>query len=81
MAKFNMLFILLGAMLILSSTDVILAQDNKSPCCKENHIGSCVPGTSDDSKCKNFCIGNQCDGGICKVIGNKPPNHFCHCSC
>ncbi|VFQ89063.1 unnamed protein product [Cuscuta campestris] len=80
MAKFNMLFILLGAMLILS-TDVILAQDNKSPCCSENHIGSCVPGSSDESTCNNFCIGKQCDGGICKVIGNKPPNHFCHCSC
>ncbi|KAL8490154.1 hypothetical protein ACS0TY_025891 [Phlomoides rotata] len=50
-------------------------------CCFDNHIGECVPG-KDDPKCNSSCQQSNCSkGGSCKVLGKKPPNHFCHCFC
>lgn len=49
-------------------------------CCADSHIGRCIPGSEDDTKCDNICKQN-CKGGHCKIIGKTPPNHFCHCLC
>ncbi|RDX97528.1 hypothetical protein CR513_19694, partial [Mucuna pruriens] len=51
-------------------------------CCNDNHIGSCVPGSEDDSHCDSVCRDHSCNkGGHCKIIGKETPNHFCHCLC
>ncbi|XVF71684.1 hypothetical protein PTKIN_Ptkin12aG0059600 [Pterospermum kingtungense] len=53
--------------------------------CCQNHpeLGRCLPGHDDDpendGKCWTFCI-NQCNGGVCKNMGNGNP-HQCHCLC
>ncbi|KAK4380444.1 hypothetical protein RND71_002306 [Anisodus tanguticus] len=76
----SLLFSILLVMLIASTG---LVQVNGLKCCTDTHIGSCIPGSSDDSKCDELCKPkeNPCKGGHCKIIGNKPPNHFCHCLC
>lgn len=51
-------------------------------CCGDTHIGSCDPGSNDDTRCDNLCKQNCMGmGGHCKIIGSKSPNHFCHCFC
>ncbi|KAL3002786.1 hypothetical protein AAZX31_08G073400 [Glycine max] len=68
----------------ISLTDLLtglIENTNSVKCCFDNHIGSCVPGSSDDETCDDICKINCIKGGHCKVIGNEPPNHFCHCLC
>uniref|UniRef100_A0A3Q7H914 Knottin scorpion toxin-like domain-containing protein n=1 Tax=Solanum lycopersicum TaxID=4081 RepID=A0A3Q7H914_SOLLC len=78
MGKMNIsIFSFLLVMLIASTG---LFQVDGLNCCADSHIGRCIPGSEDDTKCDNICKQN-CKGGHCKIIGKTPPNHFCHCLC
>ncbi|CAL5445083.1 unnamed protein product [Camellia sinensis] len=66
MAKFwaSPLFLIVVLLLSIDSNEVN-GQDVK--CCFDNHIGSCVPGTPDESACDKQCRDSGCGkGGRCK---------------
>ncbi|KAK7400278.1 hypothetical protein VNO78_11482 [Psophocarpus tetragonolobus] len=51
-------------------------------CCYDNHVRSCIHGTSDDHHCNSLCLKHPCEkGGFCKSYGAKSTTHFCHCYC